>query len=135
MKEQISIEQLAPYLPYGLQIINEKSGKVSELQAAYNEGDELNLMFVDQRNSFTYKLWPLKPLLIPLSEFDLSYAYNEINEFHTLGYDNGLFNDAFSDGFSVEYLPYNTMVVLLKHHFDVFGLIERGLALNKLDVK
>lgn len=27
-----------------------------------------------------------------------------------------------------DYLPYGTVRVLLKHHFDVFGLIDKGLA-------
>ncbi len=64
----IELKEISCYLAYGLQMMNTKSGRILELQGAYNEGTELNLMFTDERNSFTYDLWPFKPLVIPLSE-------------------------------------------------------------------
>lgn len=136
--EKLSLEQLASYLPYELQVkandtvtpgvlVSICSGMAGLL--LYEEKDEIEY----------YDLSEIKPLLIPLSECE-----KHLNVDSGLEIDSSIltFNkycnsiNIYPDGsewtHSID--VYNNIYVwLFKNHFDVFNLISKGLALNKLE--
>jgi len=129
--EKLELKHLAPYLPYGLKIqckrIHFKEYWVSTLKSIYY--DSLDVV----SDESVLSEGEYKPILRPLSD---------------------LTNNVFSDtAFSIEsnesidsiYMSYREPSMgdfvcgfneLLENHFDVFGLIEKGLAIdvNTLDI-
>lgn len=123
---KLELEHLSPYLPYDLRI---KEG---------NSTFTLSGGFLDDWFNYPLLHREWMPLLIPLSE--LGKMSQEINN-NDLSY-------FITDEASIEvssdidqpffyYIPFEQYFgyaqLLFKCHFDVFGLIEAGLALNKND--
>ena len=134
---KLKIEYLAPYLPYKL------SGKV-----ICHEYKKEVITFLDTisyfENVLTFNdgvdvylnnesLSEFKPILRPLS--DLNKKHLDYMYFIIISTDNEMFGsrDDFEDYFNetyCNYLPKCLFEYLLEHHFDVFGLIEEGLAID-----
>lgn len=152
---KLELEHIVPYLPYKLMceyegIIN---GKELSKQNKQYEADGLPFYFsiepvkgpkiapIKELRIFknywkvyigNYRIGlksfvnghEFKPLLIPLSEFNDSEADTEI--FNTgKAYTSVKLNQP-------SQFPYWQFEILVKHHFDVFGLINAGLAISKL---
>jgi hypothetical protein len=100
---KLELKHLAPYLPYGLSILD-GWGDVRTLDYSY-----LNNIHC-------------KPILRPLSDLmsgefmDNIISQKERIEIKKLN--------------TCHWLSYNSFQYLLKHHFDVFGLIEKGIAID-----
>lgn len=137
--ETLQLEHLCGYLPYGLKMQidwpngNVEGGLLKSIGLHPGTGGEdLLTIFVeiekDNSRQFIFrknqKKYAVKPLVIPLSELTLELLNNEMpeqliricktNQKHILTY------------------GYQTICILMKYHFDVFGLLEKGLAVNKL---
>lgn len=124
----LELKHIAPYLPYGLKFATH-SGKLTTMTYSFNgmhitkkSGHPMHAdhVFTVSQNCF---LRNYKPLLIPLSEFNESKADEEI--FETRKYYTSVMLNEPCD------FPYWQFEILLKHHFDVFGLIDKCLALPK----
>lgn len=163
--EKLKLEHLVAYLPYGLRIayldIQFKSGyeayvlrglsenyryKKDDLDADDNldllKATEITFSFDSYRlNSIAHNL---KPILRPLSDLD-----EEIDFDGLFVPSKWILKSAFNEGryyeediesmktsFDVNYTPYWLLRYLLEWHFDVFNLIEKGLAIdiNALDL-
>tara|TARA_R110000823_G_C15725246_1_gene479131 strand:+ start:319 stop:678 length:360 start_codon:yes stop_codon:yes gene_type:complete len=114
---KLELKHLAPYLTYGLKFIDIPEG--------YNQQRELNI------DSFNWLLTDGKPILRPLKEMyqveEIMYEFSE--------YDLELFETSFfilgigcTNRFS--HLNVDQYNMILKNHFDIFGLIEQGLAID-----
>lgn len=68
-----------------------------------------------------------KLLLLPLSELFTTADFS-VSNLITHGYHNEFWSP---EKFSVKHLYQNDLEILLENHFDVFGLIDKGLAINK----
>ena len=116
---ELELKHLAPYLPYGLEIINN-----------VNKKRELTIYYL---NYWKESGVELKPILRPLSDLtkeikhdgdkftpctDYYYIKDELEELSTL------------DSSYIRYTRYNVVKVLFELHFDFFGLIEKGLAID-----
>jgi hypothetical protein len=112
--EKLTIEHLAPYLPYRLQM-KCNDGRFRTLDAISNSYKKTISYSVILNSKEVY--W--KPLLIPLSEFKMNTGYETLSL---------SVNDM--DG-----MPYTTVIKLISQLYDVFGLIDKGLALNKNNFK
>lgn len=136
--EKLELKHLAPYLPYELKL-KRFDGKISELEIGYNP---------------TALLVNFKPILRPLSDL-----MNEINikndvfipvEYFEIGdddsgteYDNGniktieklIYISKYNCFFDIHYLPFDLVQKLLEWHFDIYGLIDKGLAISYSDVQ
>lgn len=132
--EKLTIEHLAPYLPYGLKYLIPKQirdGFLSiDIEERIAEMTGLGVCVVEQ-NQF-------KPILRPLSELPFHscfewFPYSERNIVKGLCNDYEEYPDLYD--FNKLELTYDTLQELFKNHFDVFGLIEKGLAIdiNTLD--
>jgi len=133
----LTLEHLTPYLPYRVKITKEYWGKVFTLD---NDGTTLNCVGID------YVLnCKAKPILKPIIDLE-KLVYNEFEKFNNNEKHDNRVIDLFCEektGFSDELtelenfndFPYETVVYMFEYHYDVFGLIEKGLAISIHDVK
>jgi len=109
---KLELKHLAPYLPYGLKI---QSCNIETVIGLKN-----NCVIVEEF-SFPYPICNCKPILRPLSELTTEF----INS------DNFLkeFQPEFIVGNRYEW-SYGFVDRLFQLHFDIYGLIEKGLAID-----
>lgn len=121
--EQIKLEHLAPYLPYMLNYA---------YRCAYShENDFTKIMTSDDLDTIIISSYHF-PILKPLSDLtddktrELFKSWSQID---------CVFDWKNLELFTYERLSYEVVETLLKNHFDVFGLIEKGLAIdiNKIE--
>lgn len=152
--KKLTIDELAPYLPYGLKVIFEsKGGRTFEL-----EGLRLNSLkspintesFFISSNNATYFIGDFKPILRPLSDLTKEIEVNGERfvpiEMFEIG-DDGGYNFDFGNGntqliaslktiseynvtHDISYLPFQVVKELISWHFDIFNLIPEGLAID-----
>ena len=154
---KLGLKHLAPYLPYGL------SFSVNLNDVRDNFPDELRTLKLAETN-IDLALKTGKPILRPLSSITIEEAYelgviitseadmedmevgvggiNLFGEYYTtINYQDKV-DKTFS--FVVQFssigiaginpITYEVYTWLFKNHFDVFGLIDRGLAIDKYEV-
>lgn len=120
---KLELKHLAPYLPYKINYIDDKGVKTSMNTIDFG----CNLVNMGWGNALEPK--EIKPILRPLSDLTKGeYAFIWENEI-TVNEISGFIK---SDNHRLEMwkLPYTFWVELFKDHFDVFGLIEKGLAID-----
>ena len=136
----IESKNLIPYLPYSLKV---------EM-----EGKKCNVAWMSTKNiavhrpggigdykkiAWKYASHNIKPILKPLSKLnDIKEDLIDANEFYD---DAKISKDGkgiefiglgmLRDYYNIEQLPYNIMQVVLSNKYDVFGLIEQGLAVEE----
>jgi len=124
MENELTINELAPYLPYGISYID-KSGYIEKLSLT------TLLYFFHNQNELKLLLYHLSYLT---KEIEVNgERFVPINEIHTLC---DCDNDMKASKQEVEWIdaPYWMCQYFFKHHFDVFGLIEKGLAIDKTTI-
>lgn len=141
--EKLKLEYLAPYLPYGLKFIIPDTKMICELvginfidkniEINYPRkkkgcsGEILNYHDGKERGHDGY-IDNCKPILRPLSDLTKDKFYDDTENhnirFWKLKIKSGV----------LDHLDYNGTQLLLKEHYDIFGLIEKGLAINKNDL-
>jgi len=138
MKRTLQLSELAPYLPYGVKIMRPDGKTILTLEGMANG---LMIFMEDDQPGNTYgDMLGNKPILRPMSEAIIPYNGIPIDED---GYcePNDLFIDKngvvavdFQAGGQTISWPVKDMhsflASLFKEHFDVFGLIEAGLAVD-----
>lgn len=105
--EILTMKELAPYLPYGLKIRDKAYPSTFELSV-------MNITIPLKENEY------YKPILRPLSDIDTDLAKS--HEYP----DEGHLERSLLSG----HASYHVFQELLSDHFDVFGLIEKGLAID-----
>ena len=131
---------LAPYLPFKLkcQIKNGKQIKIDVLQAIYNNEVKAECTFfniVEAQQGFEF----VKPILKPFGDLTKDVkTCDEINEFlepNGLEINNFLLlkNSLNAVAISWEEMQ-NVLNILYREHYDVFGLINKRLAVSVHDV-
>lgn len=117
---ELTIEHLAPYLPYGLKLqyivrdILEKTGVMTRIS---HDKDLTHPTKIAIDNCDSEHIWMFKPILRPMSDLILPN--------HILGMGYIDFNRSGDIGYTLKQYSY-----LLKNHFDVFNLIPEGLAID-----
>lgn len=144
---EIKFEQIAPYLPYNLEceILNYKSDYVGEKYATvkgyYYLGNECFFNFKKGRDCAGKSVKEFKPILRPLEDLKKEITVNgkkftPIKTFfrearmlieHELKVTNG--------NIICDYMSYEIMLKLFEWHFDVFYLLDKGLAVNINSIK
>ena len=120
--KQLELKHLAPYLPYGLKIQVARTGTIQKLESL-SDGDHLFLF---------------KPILRPLSDLTKEFEYKgkKIQVLNELGFVNSVdVKESLLFVIGKLHIPYSEFTKLCEWHFDIFGLIEKGLAIdiNTLD--
>lgn len=107
----LELKHLAPYLPYGLDLVVIEFGIEKMIGFINNE------VITTEDNA---DLSMVKPILRPLSELTIEDARG-----HNYP-DEGHLERSLLSG----HAPYEVWNEFVKEHFDVFGLIEKGLAID-----
>lgn len=155
---KLETKHLAAYLPYKLNCLitdNEKE-VIDEMFAVYDDGTACFANVIESSQGFE----SIKPILRPLIDMNkelfingmfgfipakrianeyLNTSYWGANEIGTgvLDKDNKMVNLCFIGNEIVGECPFLIYQSLCEWHFDIFGLIEKGLAvdINKLSVE
>lgn len=146
---KLEIKHLAPYLPYGLKVKNEnRTYKIITINGFYFSKSELILNSIELNGGISSK--EIKPILRPLSDLtkEIKYGlstYAFIDLFEMGDCDGCIFefehgniktiksissiaqNSSYHD---INYLPHAVVNMMVEYHFDVFGLIDAGLAID-----
>lgn len=128
MTEKLELKHLSPYLPYGLKM-KSTGDNIYELSTYIRVGGSNPLRDIYSCLSDSYK-----PILRPLSD------YVDINSesFMDINIDLGeqiVINQLANKGIGYWHLPYSVICICFEHHIDVFGLIEKGLAVSIHDME
>jgi hypothetical protein len=145
---KLELKHLSPYLPYKLkcELLNYKSDYVGEkygiINGFYYLGGEVHYTFKDRSTAGKTRDL-IKPILRPLSDFNKFTNINGV-DFYPLNEIHKIFNGSidcykvkkmwkFND-WNTKNIQYGIFIKMIEWHFDVFGLIEKGLAIdiNKL---
>jgi len=115
---KLEIKHIAPYLPYGLRckVVNDDKELIGTLTGLYADGCCVFADIVESEHGFE----SIKPLLKPLSELS-DEEIEDIERREGIDCVNII-------GFRTETLEYRTFQDLVSNHYDVFGLIDNGLA-------
>lgn len=133
---ELTIEHLSPYLPYELRLWHKGYKGKNILECDVPTGiyerpmSSVSMLSVLKEDSF------LKPILRPISDLNLEWFQNSIDG----DLENYLINcEPENKHLSIEVcdkvlgwsaLSYEEYALLFRSHFDVFGLIENGLAID-----
>lgn len=148
-EEKLTIEVLAPYLPYGLKMIFQKSGRIIQISGLCIIDGSVEVNDLMEGDTYALNIWKFKPLLRPLSDltkeievegkrfipakvlwsisakeeesFDL---FGAIPEYWKLILNQLKQKNGYRD------LQYYDVERMFKWHFDVFGLLEKNLAVD-----
>lgn len=157
---KLSITHLAPYLPYGLKVQTSWSidgfGGICTSKAIGLYRDELLLEpYTILHKHIPYRISidrtslsdpDTKPLLLPMSSLYTEITHNGKTFIPQKELDWGSWNDEIGYIVSAEYGENPRVAInvldfiddyykLLEWHFDVFGLIDKGLAIDKTKIK
>lgn len=145
---KIELKHLAPYLPYKLTGVS-KEGSTFYLAT----GNNMLGRGVEDRDIGTWLSTGIKPILRPLSDLtkELYYELSGKTEKDSFGFWYGKHNGGsdkrdyiYHSGYSSRQyflcdgygqFTYKMMEFFLEHHFDIFGLIPEGLAIDINTIK
>lgn len=146
----LTLEHLSAYFPYGLRMIFEGKGGREITLSSITEQGKYGVVISGGTGPMWLNSCGFKPILRPLSDLTKEIEHKgerfvpiewfEIgdDENTSMEYDHGniklvktldsiakynIHND-------INYLPYGVAQKLIKWHFDVFGLIEKKLAID-----
>jgi hypothetical protein len=132
---KLEFNQIVQYLPYELEV------KTIVWQRNISEHitskEMLCTYLIDNMDDYVEFLPILRPLSQIKEYFEPIFETDkDVNEYLSYEVTTPFSIDEILN-YKFEYLPYGTCQVLLKHHFDLFGLIEKGLAvdINRLSVE
>lgn len=143
--EKLELKHVAPYLPYGL-----KGFDYDKRTYLFRGIDENGKTHWESNEILDKKGYDIKPILRPLSDLFKLIYWDKNNEPYMIGYKYGIEKvkeegiEFYASEYYAEYAEspkcYIDITVfdwwLFEKHFDIFGLIEKGLAIdiNTIDV-
>lgn len=127
--ERLKIEHLAPYLPYGLKIKTNNQIRTLSIEILTTTENKINNVLMGLGH---------KPILRPLSDLTKPYkndaTYAEFVGIRHIINDEVESEHYYYDGASryvhIQHLTFSDFMILVENHFDVFGLIPNGLAID-----
>lgn len=132
--EKLELKHLSPYLPYGLKCLNQNLPDeefVVEELIGISDHIMWSGRFSAKHGSNHIPVSAIKPTLRPLS--DLTFEdLDKLGKRYDIQVNNEevhVFRDLDENTNPLEW-RYEDVQYLLSRHFDVFGLIEKGLAID-----
>lgn len=116
---KLELKHLAPYLPYGVMCELQDQGetKQAKLCGAYSDNSYAFFDTVESEHGYD----SIKPILRPLSDLTKEIEHNG-KKFIPI---------QITRNYTDENVSYKLCDKLFEWHFDVFGLIDQGLAIPK----
>ena len=151
--KKLKLKHLAPYLPYELKCTNTKESYLQTgdermgvlYQLSVEDGDDCVIM--GKNGYFLVHYSDILAILRPLSDLIKEIEHNGekfvpidvLSEITTLEYHNDQLLAAVWNGemqeTEIKHLCYEQVALLFEWHFDVFGLIEKRLAIDVNELK
>lgn len=132
--ERLTLAYLSPYLPYGLKVLRPDRLKVLELQGLCGD------LMIFKEASETYGSilgGQSKPILRPMTDLTWQILADAGDYSHkdwvTIEGDNWI--ALYGHEKWLNDIPYGLIQWLIKNHYDIFLLIQKGLAISIHDVK
>jgi len=129
MKEKLELKHVAPYLPYKVkcQVYDRGVLMISTLDACFSDNSYSFMNIIESEKGFDEIKLVLRPLSDITKEIEVNgekfVPLNKMTPYSTSRLDSdGCFDN-------VNDMPFIDVVKLLEWHFDVFGLIDLGLAI------
>ena len=126
MKNELTVYHLAPYLPYSLKLQFLLNGRVekTEIMKSINHNEyETHPTKVSIGWNDAEHIWMFKPILRPIT--DINKQKEQLNLSSNLQMQLDIF-----DLPNIVDLKVTDYQKLLSWHFDIFGLISQGLAID-----
>ena len=126
--EKLELKHLAPYLPYELKV-----SKIHTLNIGTGIGSINHILTTRSKN--------YKPILRPMSDLTTDVLYKAMNTLGHSAYIDWTTNEREylieKRGFNgwLNNIPYIIILFLFENHFDVFKLIDKGLAISYSDAQ
>lgn len=147
--EKLELKHLAPYLPYGLKIAHFDNQFINGFNIHTLIGLTENLRYKEEdlltikRITFWFEkgfglnniAHNIKPIIRPLSDLTKEIEHDgekfvPVEKLRWVTDTSKTYNWNVIDQSAVKYLNYEVVQKLLEWHFDVEGLIEKGLAVD-----
>jgi hypothetical protein len=119
---KLELKHLAAYLPYGLKYLDNKN-KIVDLKAIDNDIHFVNFGWGDAK-----RYSEIKPILRPLSDLNKEITHSEKTFNPKFVIDMAFPSERM--GLNPATWSHRVITKLQEWHFDVFGLIEKGLAID-----
>lgn len=143
---KLEIKHLAAYLPYGLHFLMESEPNSKEPNIDELKSIDAGINIINFGLGNAKFITEIKPLLRSLSDLTKEIEVNgerfvpiDYLWFSVIGTDADSFNkDDFYENCelgAIEFLPFKVIPLLFEWHFDCFGLIEAGLAIDLNTIK
>lgn len=125
---KLELKHLAPYLPYGLncQLIDQGEKTVANLCGAYTDNSYAFFDTVESEHGYE----DIKPILRPISDLKLAKFQFINSELDKHIYPEMVLADLKNGKLKFSDLPYSVFEWFLNNHFDVFGIIDAGQAID-----
>lgn len=127
---KLELKHIVPYLPYELEVLDALNQKVKVI------GVKNETYFIDGGNVYAYgDIQDCKPILHPLSDLTKEIEVNGENFVPNkrLKFGENKLR-TISRAKILSETSYRAISLLIEWHFDVFGLIEAGLAISIHDI-
>lgn len=137
---KLELKHLAPYLPYELMARNTDAGseKGQEWMGVKKVIGLTEDTVIQSLNNFPYMIKfhisKIRPILLPLSDLkeeQYSFIYEDETDYESIEMLVGM--DCYS--FMWSKFSYEFWQTLFAYHFDIYGLINVGLAIDKRIIK
>jgi hypothetical protein len=134
--EKLELKHLAPYLPYGIEIIHGVTRK--KITAVSLDSNFIfTTTYLGSRDKQMLLISDVKPILRPLS--DIQKFEDIMDEFSVRSFEafeNHFFDRALGRSLNCfDNVNYTIIELCFKHHLDIFDLIPKGLAISYSDVQ
>ena len=126
--KELLLKDLCARLPYGVKVLYDN--KVYNIDYVSGTYEEIKL---DDRNNYTLDISVVKPYLFPLSSMtkEQLFEVQEIMGKNEIEIGDGFLHILDSDRNTISYLEILALLEwFYKNHFDINGLIEKGLAID-----
>jgi hypothetical protein len=140
MENKLELKHLASYLPYGVKVIHED--EIKEIHGIINDEIYLSYNDIGTDNNYCFAE-DIILILRPLSQLTTEIEHNgekfvPINVIRKFGLGHVDFITTEREGWIEDYgnegwisrLPYGILEFLLSLHFDIYGLIDKNLAIE-----
>lgn len=124
---KLELKHLAPYQEHKVKLTDHLLNKynISYLSTKRIAFIDINGFGEVQKLRWEYAGGKIKPILRPLSEIEENEIFISVNQSYRYP-DFGHFERSVLSG----HADYNLIMELISDHYDVFGLIEKGLAID-----
>lgn len=132
--KQLTIAHLAPYLPYGLEVLDDDN-VLWKLQALYSNAEVAIVENDYNAGCYEKGFEEIKPILKPLIEIKkILEIMDEFSEYSWNTFENTFFLEVQCLNWK-DFVTYEIAELCFKHHLDLFNLIKGGLAIDYNSLK